>query len=484
VVHYWAEELVRRGHQVTLITDTPTASKPQRGDSPKPGVQAPDALLQAPPTTPPQQPPEAIPSSPNYHILRRASFLQQWNAMRAADKIIMFNVSLKGLPFVLLSGKPLYISHHTALWYDGGPRPLRQKLKQWVANRLAKDNCACSAYIAGLYKKCSVIYSPYRADVFVPGNEKRIPGSILFAGRLVSDKGVDLLLEALRATSPAGLRATSPVGIRATSPAGDVATPASTTPAGDVATRASTTPVGDLATPASTTPAGDVAPPISLTIVGDGPDREKLEKLAAKLGLYVETRTGAAETGPGTNNGGYAGNMAPKSKPQRDDSSQPGVQAPGATSNETQRGDNDTSQAPPSHREGSLREGAPHLSTPQLINLSTVHFTGSLPQPQLIHLMQTHQIMVVPSRMEPMGMVVAEGLAAGCRMVVSHQGGMPEVGGPFCRYFQSGDASALAQAIGDELQHPTRPDPIALQKHLEQFTVVYSVDRLEEWLRG
>jgi glycosyltransferase involved in cell wall biosynthesis len=279
--------------------------------------------------------------------------------MRKADKIIMFNVSLKGMPAWLLSGKALYISHHTTLWYENGIQPWQQKLKQWVANHVATANCACSAYIAGLYKKCEVIYSPYRSDVFTTGTMPRIPGSILFAGRLVSDKGADLLLEACAILKAKGIG-------------------------------------------------------LSLTIVGDGPDRQKLIALAEQHSIY---------------------------------------------------------------RINSSTEISPGTVTPPMGGMG-----GAVSQSTLVRLMQTHEVMVVPSRMEPMGMVVAEGLACGCRMVVSNQGGMPEVGGNFCHYFESGNATALGLALEKALTNPLSINADSLQAHLHKFTIDHSVAKLEEWL--
>jgi glycosyltransferase involved in cell wall biosynthesis len=317
------------------------------------------------------QPVNTSTCQPDYTILRNISLLQQVAAMRMADKIIMFNVSLKGMPAWLLSGKALYLSHHTALWYDGGPRPWRQRLKLWVANHMAKKNCACSSYIASLYKSCEVIYSPFRSDVFVPGTGPRIPGSILFAGRLVSDKGADLLLEAF-----ALLLQKHP------SPHTQTGSPLK----GESVGHPTRQPV-TLST-------------CQLTIVGSGPDLSLLEQKVKSLGISRQ-----------------------------------------------------------------------------------VHFAGSLPQPTLVHLMQTYEVMVVPSRMEPMGMVVAEGLACGCRMVVSNQGGMPEVGSRFCHYFESGNAAALAAAIETALFNPVQVDADELNGHLRQFTIDHSVAKLEAWVR-
>ena len=371
VVHYWAEALSARGHKITIITDTPS---PEDGAAPSPlRGRAGEGVVSAPSHGMAEGPSHPHAGGPGW--ARRASFFRQVRAMRAADKVIMFNASLKGLPAVLLSGKPLYISHHTALWYQNGKRPWRQRLKQWVANHLAKDNCACSAYIASLYTNCRTIHSPYRSDVFVPGSNERKPGSILFAGRLVSDKGADLLIKACGLLKKEGLT-------------------------------------------------------FSLTLVGDGPDREKILALAESLELGIESKK-----------------MSPSENHNFTTSPSENVPLKEVDS-------------PPSG--GSWR--------------------GALSQPALAHLMQTHQVMVVPSRMEPMGMVVAEGLACGCRMVVSNQGGMPEVGGPFCRYFESENVESLANAIREQLSNPLPVPAESLNRHLEKFSIEYSAGELEKWL--
>lgn len=267
--------------------------------------------------------------------------------MRQSDAVIMFNISLKGLPLWLLArvtgGPALFATHHTGLWYESGPRPLRQRLKQWVANTLVTRQCACSAYIAALYRNCRVVYSPAQLQLFQPaGAVSARTGDIIFAGRHVSDKGVDLLLTAFHALHEQGHKA-------------------------------------------------------RLTIAGSGPDTGALQAQARSLGL--------------------------------------------------------------------LEHGG-------------VVFAGALSQQQLVAALQCHRVMVVPSRMEPMGMVVAEGLAAGCTMVVARQGGLPEVGGSFCHYFEPDNAADLCRALQEALTCPMCPDPAALQQHLQQFTVEYSVGQV------
>ncbi len=312
VVHYWAVALSEAGHQIILLTETPEGLSE---DSRQP-----------------------------YTIIRKASGYRQWQVMRQADKVLMFNVSLKALPLWFLSGRPLYVSHQTALWYEDGIHPYQQVLKQWVANIMVKDQAACSTYIGNLYRSCKVIYNPIRQDIFKNGNKSREKNSVFFAGRFVSDKGIDLLIDAVAMLIVRGKS-------------------------------------------------------MMVTIMGDGSDKKILQEQVRFKGLQ-----------------------------------------------------------------------------------KAIRFVGFLPQLQMADYMQTHQIMAVPSRMEPMGMVVAEGLACGCTMVVSNQGGMPEVGGSFCHYFESGDVESLADALQQALQEPLHIDEAALQAHLSQFTIGHSVDGLKEMM--
>ena len=63
-----------------------------------------------------------------------------------------------------------------------------------------------------------------------------------------------------------------------------------------------------------------------------------------------------------------------------------------------------------------------------------------------------HRIMVVPSIWaEPFGVVALEGIASGCAIIASSQGGLPEAVGPCGLYFPKSDVHALAARLEELL---------------------------------
>jgi len=152
--------------------------------------------------------------------------------IRWADVFVHMNLSLKALWPCIMVRKPLVLVHHGFYYSDWawGPRNLRGRIKVRLLSRAT--NIAVSRAVASrLPTECEVIQNPFDDCVF--HNAGRAPNNgneLIFVGRLVSEKGVDLLLCALRHVRACGLRP-------------------------------------------------------RLTIVGDGPDRASLEGLATRLGL-------------------------------------------------------------------------------------------------------------------------------------------------------------------------------------------------------
>ena len=105
-------------------------------------------------------------------------------------------ISLKGLWSLLIIPRPLVVTHQT--WYcrSSGETSWQDRLKQ-LASHFA-TNVAISQAIAKKLSASSVIIpNSYRDDLFyeLPDCDRSI--ELVFLGRLVSDKGTSLLLEAL-----------------------------------------------------------------------------------------------------------------------------------------------------------------------------------------------------------------------------------------------------------------------------------------------
>lgn len=235
---------------------------------------------------------------------------------RWCEVYLQNNVSLKLLWPLLLAPRPLVVVHHG--FYAGR----RHRLKQAVSY-LSENISVSKAVAAGLAARSTVCANPYRSDTFYRIASIAKQRELFYVGRLVSDKGVDLLLSALAELRASGLRP-------------------------------------------------------RLTIAGAGPEEQPLRVLAHRLELD-----------------------------------------------------------------------------------ELVTFAGRVPDAQLNELLNAHQIQVVPTRAgEGFGVVALEGIACGCVVVGSSDGGLAEAIGPCGRIFPKNDAAALAAVLRDLLT-----DPAALRLH-------------------
>lgn len=97
-----------------------------------------------------------------------------------------------------------------------------------------------------------------------------------------------------------------------------------------------------------------------------------------------------------------------------------------------------------------------------------LRFVGFRQGEALADTYRSHRVLVVPSTWpEPFGIVALEGLACGCRVIGSDQGGLPEAIGPGGWTFPNGDVGALTQTLRLALQSNASDNP-ALAQHLEK----------------
>ncbi len=101
-----------------------------------------------------------------------------------------------------------------------------------------------------------------------------------------------------------------------------------------------------------------------------------------------------------------------------------------------------------------------------------VQFIDELPAVALAPLLAQARIMSVPTvDEEAFGIVALEGLASGCRMIVSDLGGLPEAVGDLALTHAPGDPADLARCLSAILSGEVPPPPeAAVEAHLARFT--------------
>jgi len=142
---------------------------------------------------------------PEYGIARQPSRMGLLRLVRWCDVYFQANVSLKGLWPLALVRRPWVVSHHS--WYcrTDGRVAWQDKLKRRVL-RHATASIAVSQALANDIGASLVIPNTYRDELFRLTTTRERFGDLLFVGRLVSDKGVDVLLEAMSLLAKRGSR--------------------------------------------------------------------------------------------------------------------------------------------------------------------------------------------------------------------------------------------------------------------------------------
>lgn len=127
---------------------------------------------------------------------------------------------------------------------------------------------------------------------------------------------------------------------------------------------------------------------------------------------------------------------------------------------------------------GGPDENALKTQTAALSLQGQVRFAGVQSGKALAEILRQHRVLVVPSRWaEPFGIVALEGIACGCVVVASDQGGLPEAVGPCGVTFPNGDARVLAERI--KLQIERYPyDPHTGDNQVDSHLKAYTIDAI------
>jgi glycosyltransferase involved in cell wall biosynthesis len=139
-----------------------------------------------------------------FQVVRRPSSKQLLSSFRWADVVIQNNLEVRQLWPLLICRRPLIIGLQTWIRNKTGQRSLLQKFKL-LALKTADAVIACSEAIRlDSDPKAEVIGNPYNSTLFqtIAGIPRK--QGIVFVGRLVSDKGADMLIRSYAAMKPEG----------------------------------------------------------------------------------------------------------------------------------------------------------------------------------------------------------------------------------------------------------------------------------------
>jgi glycogen(starch) synthase len=205
LLHTLCEEFVRQGHSVDVVTET-------------------TGTIAA-----------------SYPIRHRPSTREYLAIARQADVILSAPLSLRRLGPQLASRRPVCVAHPLVplIVYPGIPfRAWRRLVIPHAIKRLAAflvTNIVPSRHMARAFPRAVVIPNPFDAAVFNRDGAEQRGRNILFAGRLIVEKGCDILLRAFAQISAA-------------------------------------------------------YPEVCLTVAGDGPKRAEIEAMAVQLGVADRVR--------------------------------------------------------------------------------------------------------------------------------------------------------------------------------------------------
>lgn len=165
-----AEEFVKQGHSVKLVTQTPG---------------------------------EGLDNFP-FDVIRHPNPIRSLQLTSWCDVLFHSNISLSTAWPLLFLSKPWVVAYHTWLCRADGRAHWQDVLKQFLTH-VASCIAVSEAIAQRLPSPSVVINNPYRDDVFYKMPEVRRDRELVFLGRLVSQKGLDVLLAAMKLLKGIGL---------------------------------------------------------------------------------------------------------------------------------------------------------------------------------------------------------------------------------------------------------------------------------------
>jgi len=170
IMEILAEEFVAAGHEVTVVTLTPSNAK----------------------------------NKYKYEVVRSPTFLSFMQLLRSSNVCLCANVSLRAMAPILISRRPFVLSHH-GVYGSASTFSLTSEMKKAVA-RFSHNICISAAVQSKIPGHSVVIPNTYRSEIYKKFEDVNQDVDVIFVGRLVSDKGVTDLVDAFAYLRQTGLR--------------------------------------------------------------------------------------------------------------------------------------------------------------------------------------------------------------------------------------------------------------------------------------
>ena len=133
----------------------------------------------------------------NYRIIRNSKNLSLIKLAFETTVFVLHGLSLKAIIPVLLFNTKVFVIHHIPYLNHDLSGNFLQKIKHFFA--AYTKNIYVSNYLKNKigYKGVTIL-NPYDESSFFSNNQRGLNKKVLFAGRLVSDKGVNVLIDAFK----------------------------------------------------------------------------------------------------------------------------------------------------------------------------------------------------------------------------------------------------------------------------------------------
>lgn len=158
-----ARQFVKAGHEVKVVTHSPSDSA------------------------------ETEP----YEILRSPSKRQLVECVRWCEVVFHNNICLQFAWPLFFTRRPWVVAHHTWIRRSDGSLGRQDKLKRLTLRRAKRQIAVSKALAADVGGGITLIGNCYDDQKFVLGDASKRDRDLVFLGRLVSDKGADLAIEAV-----------------------------------------------------------------------------------------------------------------------------------------------------------------------------------------------------------------------------------------------------------------------------------------------